>query len=107
MQQGGAQVEADACPQCGHPNRPTAPAAAGPNCYACTALATTKCQRCGALSCAQHLQPIRAGDGFELRCESCYSEAVAQKQFGCVFAVIIFIIMIIFILGVVLSDAGR
>src|SRR5262249_42796301 len=42
-------TEAEACPQCGHPNRPPERAPAGPRCYACSATATTRCQSCGAL----------------------------------------------------------
>jgi hypothetical protein len=101
-------VEAEACPQCGHPNRPTAPAAAaGPKCYACSASATTRCQSCGALSCAQHLQSIYVyhghGGAYELRCDSCYSSAEAWKVFGWVFAGIILIIVLV----IFLSHGGR
>ena len=97
----GRQIsaEAEACPQCGHPNRPTAPAAAGPKCYACAALATTRCQSCGALSCAQHLESIYVyhghGGAYELRCESCYSSAATWKVVGWVFAGIILVVMLV------------
>ena len=72
-------VEAEACPQCGHPNRsasrPEQPA--GPTCYACSAPATTRCQRCETFSCPVHLQSINVGSGGrELRCKRCYSSAV-------------------------------
>jgi hypothetical protein len=95
----GRQIstEAEACPQCGHPNRPTAPAT-GPPCYACSAAATTRCQRCGALSCAQHLQSIYVSHGqggaYELRCESCYSSAAIWKVVGWVLAGVVFIIIL-------------
>jgi len=76
-------VEAEACPQCGHPNRPSTRAEAGPKCYACSATATTKCQSCGTPSCVEHLQSIYArhirGGAYELRCESCYSSAMAWR----------------------------
>src|SRR5215467_2191096 len=77
---------ANACPQCGHPNRLAAGLPVGPKCYDCSAPATTRCQSCDALSCAVHLQSIYVhhGDGgaYELRCESCYSSAQAWKTFG-------------------------
>jgi hypothetical protein len=102
--------EAEACPQCGHPNRrpPPAPtdrivrdlaqvqAHGHPNrhaqsapteltCYACSAMATTRCQRCGVLSCAQHLKNIVVmhgrGGTSELRCATCYSEAKEANAF--------------------------
>jgi hypothetical protein len=89
---------AEACPQCGHPNRPAAPAPAGPKCYSCGAAATTRCQSCGALSCAVHLRSIYVshgrGGGYELRCEGCYSSAMAWKVVGGV----LFVIVLIFVL---------
>jgi hypothetical protein len=99
----GRQISAaaDACPQCGHPNRPAAPAA-GPKCYACAAAATTRCQSCGALSCAQHLQSIYVyhGDGgaYELRCQNCYSSAEAWKAFRWIFVGIAFVVMLVLLL---------
>src|SRR5262245_17678342 len=91
----GRQIStaAEACPQCGHPNRPGVrwlepdaepdPDTSGPRCYACSATATTRCQRCGALSCAVHLNSIYVSHGqggaYELRCESCYSSAMTWK----------------------------
>ena len=76
-------AEAEACPQCGHPNRREAPAAAGPKCYACAAPATTRCQSCGKLSCPEHLQSIylTGGHGYELRCDSCYWSAKGRNVF--------------------------
>jgi hypothetical protein len=75
-------AEAEACPQCGHPNRPAVPAA-GPTCYACSAPATTKCQSCGKPSCVKHLQSIYAyhgeGGAYELRCRDCYEAAETWK----------------------------
>ncbi len=96
-------IEAEACPQCGHPNRPAPRAATGPTCYACSAPATTRCQSCGALSCAEHLQSIYVAHGrggaYELRCESCYSSAMTWKVFSWVFAGIVLIVVLVFILG--------
>jgi hypothetical protein len=100
-------TEAEACPQCGHPNRPASRAPAGPTCYACSAEATTRCQSCGALSCAQHLQSIYVqhghGGAYELRCESCYSSAMSWKIVGWVFAGIVLIIILV----VMLSQFGN
>ena len=94
-------VEAEACPQCGHPNRAAAPT--GPPCYACSAQATTRCQSCGALSCAQHLQSIYVthgrGGAYELRCQSCYSSAQAWRIFGWVVGGILLIIVLGLVLG--------
>lgn len=99
----GRQIStaAEACPQCGHPNRPATPAPSGPTCYACSAPATTRCQACGALSCALHLQNIYVSHGnggaHELRCQSCYSSAQAWQVFGWVvvgIALAIFLIII-------------
>jgi len=105
----GRQIstEAEACPQCGHPNRLTASATAGPTCYACAATATTRCQSCGALSCAQHLQSIYVSHGrggaYELRCKSCYSSAETWKIVGWIgTGIVLFIMLLIF-----LSFAGR
>lgn len=95
-------IEAEACPQCGHPNRPSMRVPGGPTCYACSATATTRCQKCGALSCAVHLQSIYVphgeGGAYELRCESCYASAESWKTFRWVIAgVILFIILMIFV----------
>jgi hypothetical protein len=95
-------VEAEACPQCGHPNRPRASAAAEPKCYACQAPATTRCQCCGILSCVRHLESIYVphgeGGAYELRCESCYSSAETRKAIGRVIAVVVvLVILMIFI----------
>jgi hypothetical protein len=85
--------------------RYAAPAPAGPKCYACSAAATTRCQSCGALSCAQHLQSIYVSHGkggaYELRCKSCYSEAVTWKIVGGIIFVIFLIIFYIFFFGMV------
>lgn len=103
----GRQIStaAEACPGCGHPNRPvptrrsSAPPA-GPKCYSCSAAATTKCQRCGRLSCALHLDSIFVsygkGGAHELRCSDCYSMAMTFKIIGIVVAVIVGIGMLIF-----------
>jgi hypothetical protein len=95
-------IEAEACPQCGHPNRPATRAPEGPKCYACSAIATTKCQSCGALSCAQHLESIYVYHGEsganELRCQSCYESARAWKVFRWIIVgVALLIILIIFL----------
>jgi hypothetical protein len=103
----GRQIstEAEACPQCGHPNRAPLPAKSyGPNCYACSAAATTRCQSCGALSCVQHLQSIYVSHGrggaYELRCESCYASAAAWRVVGWVLGAIILLV----VLGVFLAQ---
>jgi hypothetical protein len=97
---------AEACPQCGHPNRPTGHTTTGPQCYACSATATTRCQRCGKLSCAEHLQSIYVphgrGGAYELRCETCYSSAATWKMFGCIVGIIVFVI----VLALIFSMAG-
>jgi hypothetical protein len=96
-------VEAEACPQCGHPNRAAAAAPPGPSCYACSAAATTRCQSCGALSCALHLQSIYVSHGrggaYELRCASCYSSARVWQVFGWVVGGIVLIIILAIVFG--------
>jgi hypothetical protein len=109
----GRQIstEAEACPQCGHPNRGASSVSTGPRCYACSAPATTKCQSCGALSCVQHLQSIYVphgrGGAYELRCESCYSSAATWKVIGWVFGGIVLVIVAIFFFGVFLPNWNR
>jgi hypothetical protein len=84
----GHQVSnaAESCPQCGYPMRPAPRAPTGQKCYACSAAATTRCQRCATFSCALHLQSIYVAHGqggaYELRCERCYSSAMAGKVIG-------------------------
>lgn len=101
----GRQIstEAEACPQCGHPNRPSAATESSPKCYACSAPATTRCQSCGALSCAQHVQSIYVPHGqsgaYELRCESCYSSAVTWKVFGWILMGIMLIVGLVIFLS--------
>jgi hypothetical protein len=101
----GRQIstQAEACPQCGHPNKPTFQAVSGPTCYACSAAATTRCQSCGALSCAVHLQSIFVSPGrggaYELRCQSCYSSALVWKFVGGVIFVIVLCIILLVVLG--------
>jgi hypothetical protein len=101
----GRQIstEAEACPQCGHPNRPARRAPAGPTCYACSATATTRCQSCGALSCAQHLQSIYVSHGqsgaYELRCNSCYSSAQAWQIIGWVIGAIAIVLFLMYFFG--------
>lgn len=94
-------TEAEACPQCGHPNRvASAKTSGGPTCYACSLGATTRCQSCGAFSCAAHLDSIYVSHGkggaYELRCQSCYSSAEAWKVFGYVIGGIVLIVAIVF-----------
>jgi hypothetical protein len=99
-------TEAEACPQCGHPNRPPVVPSKQPGCYACNSAATTRCQSCGALSCALHLQSIYVrhgrGGGYELRCKSCYSSAQAWQKFG----LIVFLAIALFIVTMFLTFAG-
>jgi len=92
---------ADACPQCGHPTRGRAAAPrAGPPCYACPAPATTRCQSCGALSCAQHVDPIFVSHGKgganELRCSSCYRSAAAWAIIFPIIAVVAVVVWVTF-----------
>jgi hypothetical protein len=101
----GRQIStaAEACPQCGHPNRAIASKDFGLNCYRCSREATTRCQSCGALSCVQHLQSIYVSHGrggaYELRCESCYASAAAWQVFGWVLgAIVLLIVLSIFFL---------
>lgn len=102
----GRQIspEAEACPQCGHPNRPAARLPAGPTCYACPTTATTRCQSCGVLSCATHLESIYVhhgkGGAYELRCENCYSSAMTWKIVGWIFGGIVLIVMLIILFTV-------
>jgi hypothetical protein len=100
---------AEACPQCGHPNRPSEPErddSDGPKCYACSATATTRCVSCGKLSCALHLNPVYVthgrGGAYELRCSSCYDSAMAGKVLGFV----VFGIVAVFIL-IMWTQMGR
>ena len=101
----GRQIstEAEACPQCGHPNRPGFQPPKGPTCYACSAPATTRCQSCGALSCAVHLQSIYVqhgrGGAYELRCQSCYSSAQAWQVVGWIIMAIVLFFVAMFALG--------
>lgn len=99
-------TQAEFCPQCGHPNRGARPLRTGPRCYACADAATTRCQSCGALSCAQHLQSIYVSHGkggaYELRCETCYSNARAWQWFGFGIAVISIIVVLM-----IWSQIGR
>jgi hypothetical protein len=106
--------EAEACPHCGHPNKPAVRQLEGPSCYACAATATTRCQSCGAMSCATHLQSVFVahgkGGGYELRCESCYSSAMAWASFRWGIAIVGLIIAAIFFFGFFLpkwNEAGR
>ena len=106
----GRQIStaAEACPGCGHPNRPGSSRdsyspPAGPTCYACPNPATTKCVRCGRLSCALHLESIYVsygkGGAHELRCSDCYSSAMTFKIIGGVVAVVVGIGILIFFLS--------
>ena len=102
----GRQIstQAEACPQCGHPNRAGFQPAKGPQCYACLAPATTRCQSCGALSCVQHVQNIfvsrgHGGGAYELRCQSCYSSAQVWQVIGWVIMAFILCIVGMVVLG--------
>jgi hypothetical protein len=91
----GRQISttAEACPGCGHPNRPTA-ASAGPKCYSCPATATTKCQKCNAPSCVPHVEgvTINLDNIRELRCAGCVSAANGSKTFHGVMIVVVLLI---------------
>jgi len=105
----GRQIstEAESCPQCGHPNLAAERVSMGPRCYACSVTATTRCQSCGALSCARHLQSIYVAHGrggaYELRCKSCYASAQAWQVVGWIVVGIVLII----VLSIWASMAGR
>jgi hypothetical protein len=94
-------VEAEACPQCGHPNRPSTQAPGGPKCYACSSTATTRCQSCNALSCAEHVRSIYVyhghGGAYELRCSSCYESAQAWKILKWIIAGAILLVVLLII----------
>ena len=107
----GRQIStaAEACPQCGHPNRPGPSSLpgkpSGPTCYACSSMATTRCQSCDALSCAVHVRSIfvsrgHGGGAYELRCNSCYSYAQAWQIIGFVIIAIVAIAVAMFALGI-------
>jgi hypothetical protein len=97
----GRQISsaAEACPQCGHPNKTAGPASVGPRCYACPAQATTLCQSCGEMSCVIHLQSVYIhhgadhGGGYELRCEPCRSSYKTWSIVAGVIAVFVFILL--------------
>lgn len=101
----GRQIsaEAEACPQCGHPIRPTTQVAPGPKCYACAAPATTRCQSCNALSCALHVQSINVGYSYELRCKTCYSAAETWKVVGWIIIGIALILFFIIVFSIALT----
>jgi hypothetical protein len=106
----GRQIstEAEACPQCGHPNRTSTRAPAGPRCYGCSAAATTRCQSCSAFSCARHLQSIFVSHGkggaYELRCEGCYSSAQAWQVFGWIVGGIVILVFLVVLFTVILPQ---
>lgn len=78
-------TSAEACPGCGHPNRPGAvPVPVGPKCYSCPATATTKCQKCNTLSCVAHVEGVSlslAAGPYELRCAECASSVNGWKVY--------------------------
>jgi len=89
-------IEAEACPQCGHPNRPKS---AELQCYSCSAAATTKCQCCNTLSCPAHLDSVFVehgeGGAYELRCADCYKSAYNWKIISWVFGIILLIVFLV------------
>lgn len=89
-------VEAEACPNCGQPNRP---APAKLQCYSCASAATTKCQHCNKLSCPVHLNSIFVehgkGGAYELRCTDCYESAHNWKVISWVLGILIFIVFLV------------
>jgi hypothetical protein len=103
----GRQIstEAESCPQCGHPNKPSFVFAekSGPTCYACRTTATTRCQSCGKLSCAMHVNSIYVshghGGGYELRCNSCYSYAQVWQVIGIIAFVFVGLIILSIVFG--------
>ena len=101
----GRQVSTagDACPGCGHPNRPVPRETAGRECYDCPAAATTRCQACGALNCAVHLRsiyiPYGRGGAYELRCPARPASAIIWKAVGWAFGAVVFAIILLVILS--------
>jgi hypothetical protein len=93
-------TEAEACPECAHPNRPLMPVRTGPKCYKCSAVATTKCQKCGAMSCVEHLQNIYVphgnGGANELRCERCYANVQKILKLVMVVALVVLGVVALF-----------
>lgn len=92
----GRQIStaAEACPGCGHPNRPAAGVPVGPKCHACPATATTRCQNCGALSCVAHVESVSVAlaGPYQLRCADCNSTANGWKVFQVVWIILVLLI---------------
>jgi hypothetical protein len=96
--------QAEACPQCGHPNEQLPPKKErGPLCYSCLKPATTRCQQCGKLSCAIHVTPFYVsrgdGSGNELLCQNCLQSAKEWKSIGLVIFLIILVLFFMFALS--------
>jgi hypothetical protein len=99
-------VEADACPQCGHPNRQVEYDPSEPSCYTCSAPATTRCMRCNRLSCVRHVQSVHVrynrGEGHELLCKNCRAWIEKWQKVGWIVAGILITIMLFaFLWGVI------
>jgi hypothetical protein len=86
----GQQIstEAEACPQCGHPNRRTPPAAPrlATQCKTCAQPAVGSCKACGGFYCASHGGLASFGLNAPI-CSACYD--ANRPQVGCraVFAI--------------------
>jgi hypothetical protein len=80
----GRQIssEADACPQCGHPNRKTPPAATGlpSQCRSCGEPGVGACKACGRFYCARHGGVAGFGLAAPM-CSVCYD--ANRLQVGC------------------------
>lgn len=78
-----------------------APVAAGPHCYKCGATAVGACAKCGQFYCGTH----RGGSSFfdntrgswfqegRILCEDCLSGANMGGMIGCMFGVIVLVVM--------------
>jgi hypothetical protein len=75
-------TEAEACPQCGHPNRRTPPAAPrlATQCKTCAQPAVGSCKACGGFYCASHGGLASFGLSAPI-CSACYD--ANRPQVGC------------------------
>jgi hypothetical protein len=94
--------EAEACPQCGHPNRVRTRVPRLSGCSRCGSPAVGACTRCGRFYCPQHGGKRRFWDGSgQGCCEKCIRQWARNYGFGLVFTVIG--VLIILLLAGVLS----
>ena len=97
----GRQIstEAEACPQCGHPNNLVAEGTPRRKCYACAAEATLKCQKCGRRGCMDHIVGQTVGFGQyalnAMLCKDCGSRANTYNWV----ALVLIAIVLLWVLG--------